>query len=78
MTARATSLAVDPRLGGLFVERWDNGGQVIASVTGWAQDEHLQMTGSFHMGVGIGVATSTWPRPVPAPWCDSRFGPSAW
>jgi hypothetical protein len=48
---------LDPRLGGLFTERWENGGQVIASVTGWAQDEHLQLTGSFHMGVGIGVAT---------------------
>jgi DNA-binding transcriptional ArsR family regulator/uncharacterized protein YndB with AHSA1/START domain len=57
VTARATSLAVDPRLGGLFVEQWDNGGQVIASVTGWAQDEYLQLTGSFHMGVGVGVAT---------------------
>ena len=56
VTARATSLAMDPRLGGLFTERWDNGGQVIASVTGWAQDEHLQLTGSFHMGVGVGVA----------------------
>jgi DNA-binding transcriptional ArsR family regulator/uncharacterized protein YndB with AHSA1/START domain len=56
VTARATSLALDSQLGGLFTERWDNGGQVIASVTGWAQDEHLQLTGSFHMGVGIGVA----------------------
>src|SRR6516162_10050541 len=57
VTARATSLTLEPRLGGLFSERWDNGGQVIASVTGWAQDEHLQLTGSFHMGVGTGVAT---------------------
>jgi DNA-binding transcriptional ArsR family regulator len=57
VTARATSLALDPRLGGLFTERWDNGGQVIASVSGWAQDEHLALTGSFHMGVGVGVAT---------------------
>jgi DNA-binding transcriptional ArsR family regulator/uncharacterized protein YndB with AHSA1/START domain len=57
VTVRATSLALDPRLGGLFAERWENGGQVIASVTGWAQDEYLQLTGSFHMGVGIGVAT---------------------
>jgi DNA-binding transcriptional ArsR family regulator/uncharacterized protein YndB with AHSA1/START domain len=56
VTARATSLALDPRLGGLFTERWDNGGQVIASVTGWAQDEYLQLTGAFHMGVGVGVA----------------------
>jgi DNA-binding transcriptional ArsR family regulator/uncharacterized protein YndB with AHSA1/START domain len=57
VTDRATSVALDPRLGGLFTERWDNGGQVIASVTGWAQDEHLALTGSFHTGVGIGVAT---------------------
>jgi DNA-binding transcriptional ArsR family regulator/uncharacterized protein YndB with AHSA1/START domain len=56
VTARATSLVLDPRLGGLFTERWDNGGQVIASVTGWAQDEHLALTGSFHLGVGVGVA----------------------
>jgi DNA-binding transcriptional ArsR family regulator/uncharacterized protein YndB with AHSA1/START domain len=56
VTARAQSLALDPRLGGLFTERWENGGQVIAAVTGWAQDEHLQLTGSFHMGPGIGVA----------------------
>src|SRR5262249_2722280 len=54
---RATSLALEPRLGGLFTERWDNGGQVIASVTGWAQDEYLALTGSFHMGIGVGVAT---------------------
>ena len=56
VTARATALALDPRLGGLFTERWDNGGQVIASVSGWAQDEHLELTGPFHMGVGVGVA----------------------
>ena len=57
VTARATSLAMDPRLGGLFVEHWENGGQLIASVTGWAQDEHLRLSGPFHTGVGVGVAT---------------------
>jgi len=57
VTTRATSLALDPRLGGLFTERWDSGGQVIASVTGWAQDEHLQLTGPFHLGIAVGVAT---------------------
>jgi DNA-binding transcriptional ArsR family regulator/uncharacterized protein YndB with AHSA1/START domain len=56
-TDRATSLTLEPRLGGLFTERWDDGGLVIASVTGWAQDKYLAMTGSFHMSVGIGVAT---------------------
>jgi DNA-binding transcriptional ArsR family regulator/uncharacterized protein YndB with AHSA1/START domain len=57
VTSRATSLTFDPQLGGLFTERWETGGQVIASVTGFAQDEHLALTGSFHMGVGIGVAS---------------------
>ena len=57
VTARAISVALEPRLGGLFTERWDNGGQVIASVTGWAQDEYLALTGAFHLGVGVGVAT---------------------
>jgi DNA-binding transcriptional ArsR family regulator/uncharacterized protein YndB with AHSA1/START domain len=57
VTARAGALSLDPRLGGLFAEQWENGGQVIASVTGWAQDEHLRLTGPFHMGVGVGVAT---------------------
>jgi len=56
VTARATSLALDPRLGGLFTERWETGGQVIASVTGWAHDEHLALTGPFHLGVGVGAA----------------------
>src|SRR5262245_9818472 len=56
VTSRASSLALDPRLGGLFTERWENGGQVIASVTGWAQDEYLQLTGPFHLSVGIGIA----------------------
>jgi len=56
VTARANALAMEPRLGGLFTELWENGGHLIASVTGWAQDEHLQLTGSFHMGVGVGVA----------------------
>src|SRR5262252_117614 len=32
VTARATSLAMESRLGGLFTELWDNGGQLIASV----------------------------------------------
>jgi DNA-binding transcriptional ArsR family regulator len=57
VTARAASLVLDPRLGGLFAEQWEDGGQVIASVTGWAQDEYLQLTGPFHLGVGVGVAT---------------------
>ncbi len=57
VTARATGLTLDPRLGGLLAERWENGGEVIASVTGWAQDEHVRLSGPFHMGVALGVAT---------------------
>ena len=30
---------------------------MIASVTGWAADEHLELTGSFHLGAGVGMAT---------------------
>jgi len=68
VTARATSLALDPGLGGLFTERWENGGQVIASVTGWAQDEHLALTGSFHMGA----------RTFPTGWFTTRDRAYQW
>ena len=54
---QATELTLEPRLGGLFVERWDDGGSVIATVTGWAQHRHLALTGPFHLGVALGVAT---------------------
>jgi hypothetical protein len=47
---------LDPRLGGQFVKRWDTGGEVLATVTGWAQDEHLRLSGPFHVGVAIGEA----------------------
>jgi uncharacterized protein YndB with AHSA1/START domain len=56
VTPRATRLSLDPQLGGLFTEQWENGGHLIASVTSWAPNEHLTLTGSFHMGAGIGVA----------------------
>jgi DNA-binding transcriptional ArsR family regulator/uncharacterized protein YndB with AHSA1/START domain len=56
VTERAIGLSLDPRLGGLFTERWENGGHLIASVTSWAPTEHLALTGSFHMEAGIGVA----------------------
>src|SRR5262249_57347496 len=50
VTARATSLALDPRLGGLFTERWGDGGQGIASVAGWGPGEDLPVTGSVPPG----------------------------
>jgi DNA-binding transcriptional ArsR family regulator len=53
----ATGLTLEPRLGGLFVERWREGGAVLAAVTQWATDRHLELTGPFHLGLGVGVAS---------------------
>ena len=57
VTARAGRPCLEPRLGGQVVERWETGGEVIAAVTGWAQGEHLRLSGPFHIGVAIGEAT---------------------
>jgi DNA-binding transcriptional ArsR family regulator/uncharacterized protein YndB with AHSA1/START domain len=57
LAKQAIGLNLEPRLGGLFVERWDDGGSVIATVTGWSQARHLELTGRFHLGVALGVAT---------------------
>lgn len=53
---QATGLTLDGRLGGLFVERWDDGGAVLAAVTAWGDDRHLELTGPFHLGFAVGVA----------------------
>jgi len=53
----ATGLTLEPRLGGLVVERWDGGGAVVATVTGWTDGSFLQLTGPFHLGLALGVAT---------------------
>jgi hypothetical protein len=29
----------------------------MAAVTGWRDDRHLKLTGPFHLGVAVGVAT---------------------
>jgi DNA-binding transcriptional ArsR family regulator/uncharacterized protein YndB with AHSA1/START domain len=55
--AKAISLSLDARLGGLFIERWADGGSVLATVTGWADDRHLELTGPFHFSVAVGVAS---------------------
>jgi DNA-binding transcriptional ArsR family regulator/uncharacterized protein YndB with AHSA1/START domain len=57
LAQQAIGLSLEPRLGGMFVERWDDGGSVIATVTGWSQHRHLELTGRFHLGVALGVAT---------------------
>jgi hypothetical protein len=43
VTARATSLAMDPQLGGLFTERWENGGRTCgaASAPVWFTLSHV-------------------------------------
>lgn len=52
----ATSLEIAPSLGGHFIEHWTDGSALIATVTGIEADRLLQLTGSFHLGVAIGVA----------------------
>jgi DNA-binding transcriptional ArsR family regulator/uncharacterized protein YndB with AHSA1/START domain len=53
LDARATGLSLEPGLAGGFVEHWDQGGQLLASVTAWAPDRHLRLTGSFHFGLAL-------------------------
>jgi uncharacterized protein YndB with AHSA1/START domain len=53
----ATGISLGRRLGGLLVETWENGGAVLATVTGWSDDRYLQMAGPFHLGVALGIAT---------------------
>lgn len=57
LTQQAIALSLESRLGGMLVERWDGGGSVIATVTGWSRDRHLELTGPFHLGVVLGIAT---------------------
>jgi DNA-binding transcriptional ArsR family regulator len=56
LRANAVGLTLEPRLGGMLLERWEEGGAVIAWVTGWQEDRHLALTGPFHH-VAVGVAT---------------------
>ena len=50
-------LSLEPRLGGLVAETWEDGGAVLATVTGWTDDRYLQLTGPFHLGLALGIAT---------------------
>jgi DNA-binding transcriptional ArsR family regulator/uncharacterized protein YndB with AHSA1/START domain len=53
----ATGLTLEPRLGGLLVERWDGGGDVLATVTGWTDGRYLRLAGPLHLGLAVGIAT---------------------
>jgi DNA-binding transcriptional ArsR family regulator len=55
--SQATGLTLEPRIGGLLLEQWDGGGDLVAAVTGWQNDRYLKLTGPFHLGVAVGVAT---------------------
>ena len=57
LRSETTDLTLEPRLGGLVVETWNGGGAVVASVTGWTEDRYLQLTGPFHLGLALAVAT---------------------
>jgi DNA-binding transcriptional ArsR family regulator len=51
-----THLFLEPRLGGLLVEHRDGGGSILAAVTSWTDDRHLELTGPFHLGLAVGIA----------------------
>lgn len=51
----ATSLSLDPVLGGALVEHWSGGAMVMATVTGLGEDHWLQLTGPFHLGPAYAV-----------------------
>jgi DNA-binding transcriptional ArsR family regulator len=53
----STGLSLERRLGGLLVESREDGGSVLATVTGWTDDRYLQLTGPFHLGLALGIAT---------------------
>jgi DNA-binding transcriptional ArsR family regulator len=54
--SNAIGMTLDPRLGGMLLEQWSEGGAVVAVVTGWQENRHLTLTGSFHH-VAVGIAT---------------------
>ena len=56
---RAVGLSLQPVLGGAFIEEWEDGGQVLATVTAIQPDRHLTLTGPFHLGGGHGIAELT-------------------
>ncbi|HEV2033499.1 MAG TPA: metalloregulator ArsR/SmtB family transcription factor [Candidatus Dormibacteraeota bacterium] len=57
LRSETTGLSLERRLGGLVVETWVGGGSVLATVTGWTDDRYLRLTGPFHLGVALGIAT---------------------
>ena len=56
VNAGATGLTIEGRLGGDFVEHYDNGGLLLGTVSGYRPDQLLQITGPFHLGAATAVA----------------------
>jgi DNA-binding transcriptional ArsR family regulator/uncharacterized protein YndB with AHSA1/START domain len=56
LRSQAIGLTLEPRIGGLLLEHWEEGGAVLAAVTAWQENRHLTLTGPFHH-VAVGVAT---------------------
>jgi uncharacterized protein YndB with AHSA1/START domain len=52
-----TALNLDRRLGGHLVEVWETGGALLATITAWTQDRQLELTGPFHLGLALGIAS---------------------
>ena len=52
----ASSVTLDASIGGQVIERWDGGGQVMATVTGLTTDRWIQLTGPFHLGNAVATA----------------------
>lgn len=57
LRADTTSLFLERRLGGLLVEHREGGGSAVAVVTSWTDDRHLELTGPFHFGLAVCIAT---------------------
>jgi DNA-binding transcriptional ArsR family regulator len=56
VSASATDLRLDLRLGGAFEEVWGSaGGRLLAIVTAFEADRRLELTGPFHLGIVYGV-----------------------
>jgi uncharacterized protein YndB with AHSA1/START domain len=53
----ATALNMERRLGGHLVEVWEGGGGLLATITTWTQDRRLELTGPFHLGLALGIAS---------------------
>ena len=59
VTVGATGLTLDAELGGVFCEHYDDGGRILANVTGIRRDRFLQLTGPFHLGAAVATAEVT-------------------